>query len=160
MKRKIFSIVTIILIVLSSIIIPKIYADTSVAVSIPQTTLKPGEQIKFNINIENINTYTLAQVVLKTDIYIEPEFDAASTGLTAADAIFNYSNTTFTISNIDKLTGIKTLCVKYTIPNYIANGTIINVAYTLNDINNQQQETNIIKVTVTSDNKTTQNRWY
>ena len=156
MKKKVFTIAIIIIIALSSVIFTKIYADNpSSAVSIPNTSLKPGEQIKVYINVGNITNYTLSQIVLATDIYLEPAIDVATTGMTISDSTFDPLNKTFTIENIPA--GVNTICVLYTIPDYIASGTKINVAYILLDEQGTQQEENNIQVTVMSDNSGNQN---
>jgi len=157
MRKKTITIVIIIILILSSIIVTKIYADdpSSTVVSIPNTTLKPGDQMKVYINIENITTYTLSQIVLTTDIYLEPVIDVATTGMTISDSTFDPLNKTFTIQNIPA--GVNTICVSYTIPSYIASGTPINVTYALSDDQGTQQEGNSIQVMVVSDNTTNQN---
>jgi len=136
--------------------ITKIYADdSSTVVSIPETSLKPGDQMKVYINVENITTYTLSQIVLTTDIYLEPVIDVATTGMTISDSAFDPLNKTFTIQNIPA--GVNTICVLYTIPSYIVGGTPINVTYALSDDQGTQQEANNIQVTVVANNTTNQN---
>ncbi|MCL2341548.1 MAG: cadherin-like beta sandwich domain-containing protein [Firmicutes bacterium] len=158
MKRKVISAIIIVFVVLASIIVPRIYAAASTAVSIPNTSVKPGEQIKVYINVGNITTYTLSEAVLSTDIYLEPQFDAGAAGMTASDAPFDPTKSpyTLTISNIENRlpdastnAQVNTLCVIYTVPTYIAGGTTINITYTLSD-STGMQETNTIPVTVAS----------
>ena len=163
MRRKVIGAIIIVFVVLVSIIVPKIYAAASTAVSIPNTSVKPGEQIKVYINVGNITTYTLSEAVLSTDIYLEPQFDAGAAGMTASDAPFDPTKSpyTLTISNIENRlpdastnAGVNTLCVVYTVPTYIAGGTTINITYTLSD-STGMQETNTIPVKVASNTTNT-----
>ena len=124
MNKKVFSVVILMIIILSSVIIPKIYADNNEIVGVPNANVKVGEQVNVYLNLENITEYTLSKIVLTTDIYIEPELDVGTTGLTAGDMIYDAQKKEFTITNLD---GIKALLVTYTIPQYIASGTKIKL---------------------------------
>jgi hypothetical protein len=125
MKKKILITVILLITILSNIAISYIYANENEIVSIPNAKVKTGEQAKVYLNLENIEKYTISKIVLGTDIYLEPVLDTAKTNLTKDNITFNNEKKEFTITNID--INIKTLCVSYTIPQYIALGTKIKL---------------------------------
>ena len=125
MKKKIFSSAILIIVILANSIIPIIYADNNEFVGIPNTKVKVGEEAKVYLNLENIKEYTLSEIVITTDIYIEPTLDTANTNLTHDDITYDAQKKELTVTNISE--EIKTLCVTYTIPQYIASGTKIKI---------------------------------
>ncbi|MDR0978458.1 MAG: cadherin-like beta sandwich domain-containing protein [Lachnospiraceae bacterium] len=158
--KKIILIAILIILIISSIIIPTIYAGTvNNVMSIPEKQIKIGENLKVYINVENITEYKVSKIVLGTDIYLEPVLDTLDTGMTVDDTEFKNKTKEFTIINIPE--GVKTICVLYTIPNYIANNTKVKITATVFDDKEEEKTKQDIEITIvndkTSDNNTINN---
>lgn len=150
MRKKILITSILIILILSSLIIPIIYAEGTGAISVPTKELKIGEQIKVYINLGNITEYTVSKVVLETDIYIEPSIDTANTSITNENAVFNNKVYTITIPEGEA----SPVCVLYTIPNYMAGDTKINIKGTILtkvDEVEEVKETSNFEITVIED---------
>jgi len=137
MKKKLLSIILLMIILLSVCIISNIYADNNELVSIPNKNVEAGKRARVYLNLENINEYIIDKIVLSTNIYIEAILDTSDTNLTEDDIKYDAQNKEFTIVNISE--EIKTLCVEYIIPKYISNGTKIELTVTAFGYTNMEE---------------------
>lgn len=147
MKKKIFAILILLVVILSCVVIPKIQAGTTEIATVKNTSLKPEEKANVFIDLSSFTDVT--KVVLTTSIYLEPLVDL-STGVQSTDTQFD--NKVLTISNIST----QSIYVSYTIPAYIASGTVIKLEVVGYDEEDEEKAKSTIEITVAQDQNNNQ----